>query len=121
MPLFRIPVILLAAATALPLSACDKSGKNAAKPTETASAADKAAALQPGDGEAPAGADEEKKKARIPLSQELLGKLAAAKDEEEAANLEQELWDAWLLSGSPTVDILMKRGVEAQEAEDKEL
>ncbi len=49
------------------------------------------------------------------FSQDLLDKLALAENTAEAANLEEEIWDAWLLSGSATVDILMQRGVEATE------
>ncbi|MDZ4761266.1 MAG: tetratricopeptide repeat protein [Alphaproteobacteria bacterium] len=55
------------------------------------------------------------------VAQDALDKLAAAGSEAEAANLEEEVWDAWMFSGSPTVDILMKRGVEAQDAEDLDL
>lgn len=69
--------------------------------------------------QAAAGKDgEEKSKTEGNLSQELLDKLAASKTDEEAASLEEEVWDAWLVSGSGTVDVLMKRGLEAQENED---
>ncbi len=54
------------------------------------------------------------------ISQELLDKLKETKSEEEAASLEEEIWDAWLVSGSATVDTLMKRGLEYQEQEDLE-
>lgn len=54
------------------------------------------------------------------ISQELLDKLKDTKSEEEAATLEEEIWDAWLASGSATVDTLMKRGLEYQEHEDLE-
>jgi tetratricopeptide (TPR) repeat protein len=54
-------------------------------------------------------------------AQDALDKLTAATNEAEAAALEEEVWDAWMFSGSPTVDILMKRGIEAQESEDLEL
>ncbi len=54
------------------------------------------------------------------ISQELLDKLKETADENEAAMLEQEIWDAWLVSGSATVDTLMKRGLEYQEMEDLE-
>jgi tetratricopeptide (TPR) repeat protein len=96
--------LLLAAVAALALAACDKTAKGkvaAAVPGETAEAAKEA----------------EKK----PLDEELLDKLTATTSPEEAALMEEEVWDAWLLSGSPTVDIAMKRGVEAQEAGDIEL
>ncbi len=52
------------------------------------------------------------------LSQELLDKLKDTKNEAEAATLEEEIWDAWLVSGSATVDTLMKRGLEYQQDED---
>lgn len=52
------------------------------------------------------------------LSQELLDKLKDTKSEAEAATLEEEIWDAWLVSGSATVDTLMKRGLEYQQEED---
>ncbi len=52
------------------------------------------------------------------ISQELLDKLKTVESDEEAALLEEEIWDAWLVSGSATVDIMMKRGLEYQEAQD---
>lgn len=55
------------------------------------------------------------------FSQDLLDKLAETESAAEAANLEEEIWEAWLLSGSPTVDMLMLRGVEATEVSDLEL
>jgi len=54
------------------------------------------------------------------ISQELLDKLKATKDEAEATMLEEEIWDAWLVSGSATVDTLMERGLQYQENEDLE-
>ena len=72
----------------------------AAKPTDTADAGD---------------ADEKKPEN---LSQELLDKLKTTESGEEAARLEEEIWDAWLVSGSGTVDVLMKRGLDYQEHED---
>lgn len=54
------------------------------------------------------------------ISQELLDKLKETKSEEEAASLEEEIWDAWLVSGSATVDTLMKRGLEYQAQDDLE-
>ncbi len=54
-------------------------------------------------------------------AQELLDKLAKAADEQEAGLLEEEIWDTWMVSGSPTVDILMKRGVEALDHQDLQL
>lgn len=52
------------------------------------------------------------------LSQDLLDKLKEVETDEEAATLEEEIWDAWLVSGSATVDTLMKRGLEYQTSED---
>jgi tetratricopeptide (TPR) repeat protein len=54
------------------------------------------------------------------LSQDLLDKLKEVETDEEAALLEEEIWDAWLVSGSATVDTLMKRGLEYQAAQDLE-
>lgn len=54
------------------------------------------------------------------LSQELLDKLKQTPTDEEAAAIEEQVWDAWLVSGSPTVDVLMKRGLEYQEKDDLE-
>jgi tetratricopeptide (TPR) repeat protein len=62
----------------------------------------------------------EKKAGEGNLSQELLDKLAATQSDDEAAQLEEEVWDAWLVSGSGTIDVLMRRGLEAQENEDLE-
>jgi tetratricopeptide (TPR) repeat protein len=58
------------------------------------------------------------RKALENLSQDLLDKLKTVPSEEEAATIEEEIWDAWLVSGSATVDIMMKRGLEYQESED---
>lgn len=55
------------------------------------------------------------------FSQTLLDDLKATESSAEAANLEEEIWEAWLISGSPTVDMLMQRGVEATETDDLEL
>lgn len=52
---------------------------------------------------------------------ELLDKLAKAPDEESGKAIESDVWEAWLHSGSPTVDILMKRGVEALEGGEADL
>lgn len=54
------------------------------------------------------------------LSQELLDKLKTVETDEEAAQLEEEILDAWLVSGSATVDTLMERGLEYQGTEDLE-
>ncbi|MEZ5937881.1 MAG: tetratricopeptide repeat protein [Hyphomonadaceae bacterium] len=55
------------------------------------------------------------------LAQSLLDKLKTITNEAEAGQLEEEIWDAWLVSGSPTVDILMRRGLDALEAQDTDL
>jgi tetratricopeptide (TPR) repeat protein len=70
----------------------------------------------PGAAASSAGAEEVAENKNI--SQELLDKLKATKDEAEATMLEEEIWDAWLVSGSATVDTLMERGLEYQENED---
>ncbi|HVY88894.1 MAG TPA: tetratricopeptide repeat protein [Hyphomonadaceae bacterium] len=54
------------------------------------------------------------------LSQDLLDKLKTTTSDEEATNIEQQVWDSWLVSGSATVDILMKRGLEYQKDDDVE-
>jgi tetratricopeptide (TPR) repeat protein len=65
-------------------------------------------------------AEAEKAEEQKNISQELLDKLKATTDEAEATMLEEEIWEAWLISGSATVDTLMKRGLEYQESEDLE-
>ena len=54
------------------------------------------------------------------ISDELLDKLKDVATDEEAAALEVEIFETWLVSGSPTVDTLMQRGLEYQAAEDLE-
>ncbi len=98
--------ISLALAAVLALSACDKSfapgtaGKDAPANKELAAAEEKT-----GEGN---------------LSQELLDQLKDTETDEEAAALEEEVWDAWLVSGSPIVDVLMQRGLEYQQTENLE-
>lgn len=99
-------VVLLAAAATLALGACDKSGTG------------KLVAADPLAGSPGAAAAEDGEKT---LAHELLDELAKAETSQEAALKEEEIWDAWMLSGSPTVDVLMQRGVEAQEAKNLEL
>lgn len=107
--------VLLACVCLLAVSACDKSGKGklAAAPGDATAAAP---ALGP-DGKPLPGKDKPKESA----ANELLDKLSVAKTTEQAAAIEKDVWDAWLVSGSATVDILMKRGVEAQEHDEKDL
>jgi tetratricopeptide (TPR) repeat protein len=54
------------------------------------------------------------------LSQDLLDKLKTTTSEEEATTIEEQVWDSWLVSGSATVDVLMKRGLEYQKDNDLE-
>ncbi len=103
----RLRAALLATLAALALAACDKSGKG------KLAAAEEGETVPSLQGEA--GVDDR------PLAQELLDDLAKAESSTEAALKEEEIWDAWMLSGSPTVDVLMQRGVEAQEAKNLEL
>ncbi len=49
---------------------------------------------------------------------ELFKLLAAAKDGEEAETVERSILRAWLESGSPTIDLLMRRAIEAMREED---
>lgn len=101
--MYRISLVL---AAVLALSACDKSfapgtaGKDAPANKELAAAEEKT-----GEGN---------------LSQELLDQLKDTETDEEAAALEEEVWDAWLVSGNPTVDVLMQRGLEYQQTENLE-
>jgi tetratricopeptide (TPR) repeat protein len=108
--MFR-PILLVSVAalalSALTLAAC---GDKAFSPGTS----DEAAAPVAGTAEA-----EEAEKLEN-ISQELLDKLKETKDEAEATSLEEEIWDAWLVSGSATVDTLMKRGLEYQAHEELE-
>jgi tetratricopeptide (TPR) repeat protein len=93
--------------------AADKADAAKIKP----SVAEQADALAGKPDGAKAGEEGEKKELGN-VSQELLDKLKTTASEEEAARLEEEIWDAWLVSGSGTVDVLMKRGLDYQEHED---
>ncbi len=73
-------------------------------------------AARPGDLAAGADAIEEPQT----LAEDLLDKLKDVQTDEEAVQLETEIFDSWLFSGSATVDVLMKRGLEYQAAEDLE-
>ncbi|MEM9738381.1 MAG: tetratricopeptide repeat protein [Pseudomonadota bacterium] len=44
----------------------------------------------------------------------MFDRLKTAPSDEEAEGIALDIWNAWLESGSPTVDILMERAVEAQ-------
>jgi len=113
----RASACTVAAAVALVAGCGEPAAKDAAagkaKPSVEAQA--DALSAKPSEGGKPAGG-EEKKLGNI--SQELLDKLKTTESEQEAASIEEEIWDAWLVSGSGTIDILMKRGLEYQEHED---
>ena len=98
--------LVLTLAAALALTACDKSF--APGTAGDASASKELAAA------------EDEKTGEGNLSQELLDKLKDTETDAEAAALEEEVWDAWLVSGSPTVDVLMQRGLEYQQGENLE-
>ena len=97
--------ISLALAAVLALSACDKS-------FAPGTGGDDAAKKELAAGETAEGEGN--------ISQDLLDKLKNSESDAEAAALEEEVWDAWLVSGSPTVDVLMQRGLEYQESENLE-
>lgn len=98
--------LVLTLSAALALTACDKSF--APGTAGDASASKELAAA------------EDEKTGEGNLSQELLDKLKETETDAEAAALEEEVWDAWLVSGSPTVDVLMQRGLEYQQGENLE-
>jgi len=50
---------------------------------------------------------------------ELFDRLETAPTDEEAEGIALDIWNAWLESGSPTVDLLMERAVEAQNLGDR--
>jgi tetratricopeptide (TPR) repeat protein len=109
----RVSIALMTAAA---LAACE--GKSFAPGTaqdKPADAAKQLAEMEKAQSEKDANDPE---KALENLSQDLLDKLKTVGSEEEAATIEEEIWDAWLVSGSATVDIMMKRGLEYQESED---
>lgn len=54
-------------------------------------------------------------------SDEMFEKLLEAPSESEAEEVAMDIFAAWMESGSPTVDILMERGVEAQLAGELDL
>ena len=45
---------------------------------------------------------------------EMFDKLKNAPSESEASDIAQDIWASWMESGSPTVDMIMQRGIEAQ-------
>lgn len=51
---------------------------------------------------------------------EMFDRLETAPTDEEAQSIALDIWNAWLESGSPTLDILMERAVEAQMRGDRE-
>jgi tetratricopeptide (TPR) repeat protein len=50
---------------------------------------------------------------RTVLLDELLGQLAASKTPEEGKPIERAIENVWLASGSPSIDLLMARGMDA--------
>jgi tetratricopeptide (TPR) repeat protein len=111
--LLRLSVALITAAA---LAACE--GKTFAPGTADGKAGDGAKQLAEMEKAQSDKASADPEKALENLSQDLLDKLKTVASEEEAATIEEEIWDAWLVSGSATVDIMMKRGLEYQESED---
>jgi tetratricopeptide (TPR) repeat protein len=53
-------------------------------------------------------------------SDEMFEKLHNAPSESEANDAAQDIWASWMESGSPTVDMIMERGVDAQTVGDYE-
>lgn len=51
--------------------------------------------------------------------QEMFDRLKQAPTDQEAEGIALDIWNSWLQSGSPTMDILMERAVEAQTFGDK--
>ncbi|MFN7163918.1 MAG: tetratricopeptide repeat protein [Hyphomonas sp.] len=51
-------------------------------------------------------------------TEEMFAKLKAATEEAEAADFAADIWATWMESGSPTVDLLMQRALEAVQSED---
>ena len=99
--------IAMALAAVLALSACDKSFAPGTAAKEGEPAARELAQSEKEVGDPRDGLEN--------LSQDLLDKLKETDTDEEAAAIEEEVWDAWLVSGSPTVDVLMQRGLEYQQ------
>ena len=102
--MYRISLVL---AAVLALSACDKSFSPGTAGSDSPAAKELASTEGEEAGEGN-------------LSQELLDQLKETETDEEAAALEEEVWDAWLVSGSPTVDVLMQRGLEYQQTDNLE-
>lgn len=53
-------------------------------------------------------------------SDEMFEKLRNAPSDSEANDMALDIWASWMESGSPTVDVIMERGVDAQTAGDFE-
>jgi tetratricopeptide (TPR) repeat protein len=111
----RVSIALIVAAS---LAACE--GKSFSPGTSDAKPEDSANQLAEMEKAQSEKAPSDPEKALENLSQDLLDKLKTVASDEEAAMIEEEIWDAWLVSGSPTVDIMMKRGLDYQESEDPE-
>ncbi|MET0182025.1 MAG: tetratricopeptide repeat protein [Caulobacterales bacterium] len=56
-----------------------------------------------------------------PVLERLFTQLSEAPDAAAAAPIEQQIWERWAASGSPTVDILLERAAAAEAAGDKNL
>ena len=55
---------------------------------------------------------------RIEQLDTLFGKLKREKDPKEAELIAEEIWAIWLQSGSPSIDLMLRRGVAAQKRGD---
>ena len=53
-------------------------------------------------------------------SEDMFEKLRAAPSDSEAHDVAMDIWASWMESGSPTVDVIMQRGVDAQTGGDLE-
>jgi tetratricopeptide (TPR) repeat protein len=115
---FRSLLCLSAVALAASLAACGGPAAKEAGAKKEPSVAAQADALSAKPANAATDGKDGEKKELGNVSQELLDKLKTTASDEEAARLEEEIWDAWMVSGSGTVDILMQRGMEYQEHEE---
>lgn len=61
----------------------------------------------------PSAFDKMSKAERDALIDELLERLSAAPNEEEGKGIERTIQALWLTSGSPSIDLLMRRGLDA--------
>ncbi len=61
----------------------------------------------------PVPSPEELAQQRESILDSLLQQLSTARDEETAKRLEHAIWQLWMRSGSPTVDVLMQQAMKA--------